>query len=127
MRITLLLWLCSWTCFIVSSPYIIPPHSLTSTFLLHCIWATLGYLIQPSGRLFVLLLAGNLAISVSDLHQNQKKLLATNSDYLSNYLQTGLSNFGTVFIATQEQFSKLDSGNNYLLQENGLNQIRLSP
>jgi hypothetical protein len=75
----------------------------------------------------VLLLAGNLAISVSDLHQNQKNLLATNSDYLSNYLQTGLSNSGTVFIATQEQFSKLDSGNNYLLQENGLNQIRLSP
>ncbi len=75
----------------------------------------------------MLLLAGNLAISVSDLHQNQKNLLATNSDYLSNYLQTGLSNSGTVFITTYEQLSKFDLGNNYLLQENGLNQIRLSP
>jgi hypothetical protein len=91
--------------------------------LLHCVFnihptATLPYLYLSStlhlgismlpyptfGQPFVFLLAGNLAISLFRLnhHQNQKNLLAINSDYLSNYLQAGLSDSGTVFIATQE-------------------------
>src|ERR1700691_1778392 len=40
------------------------PFIPTSTCLLHLLWAPLGYLTQLSGRLSVLWLAGNLAISV---------------------------------------------------------------
>ena len=40
------------------------PFIPTSTCLLHLLWAPLGYLTQLSGRLSVLWLAGNLAISL---------------------------------------------------------------
>jgi hypothetical protein len=43
-------------------------------------------------------------------------LLATHSDYLSDYFQAGLSNSGIVFVAMQEQLLKYNLGNDYLLQ-----------
>ena len=43
---------------------LLQPFIHTSTCLLHLLWAPLGYLTQLSGRLSVLWLAGNLAISV---------------------------------------------------------------
>lgn len=44
----------------------------TTTSLLHLLWASIGYLIQLSGRLSVLWLAGNLAISLflAQLHSH---------------------------------------------------------
>ena len=43
---------------------LLQPFTPTSTCLLHLLWASPGYITELSGRLSVLWLAGNLAISL---------------------------------------------------------------
>jgi len=74
----------SRTCFtgvFTIHPDLLPqPHSFISTSLLHCLWASLGYLFQLSVRFFVIWLACKLAISVF-LHQLQGHLSPSSSGH----------------------------------------------
>src|SRR5882672_9351269 len=67
--------------FTIHSDLLPQPHSVTPTSLLHCLWASLGYIFQLSVRFFVIWQAYKLAISVF-LHQLQGHLSPLHPGYL---------------------------------------------
>src|SRR6266478_9599849 len=82
--------------FTIHSDLLPQPHSVTPTSLLHCLWASLGYIFQLSVRFFVIWQACKLAISVF-LHQLQGHLSPSSSRLPEGILWLkNLSNSSTV-------------------------------